>query len=164
MIARDVDVSSLAEHSEPVLNEQAKNLFISNTDFSYIGGSEPAPATPAANDTIKNTTNNTTVAKSEQSMTVKARSKTVKASKLKKKKQTVKKAIAVKNAKGKVTYAKVKKGSSKALSISKKGVITVKKGKYKKKATLKINVKVTAAGNDKFLPGSKTVTVKIKVK
>ena len=66
----------------------------------------------------------------------------------------------VKKAQGKVTFAKVS-GSGKLL-ISKSGVITVKKGASK--GTYSMKVKVTAAGNDQYKGGSKTVTVKIKVK
>lgn len=100
--------------------------------------------------------------KMKNTMTAKGSTKTVKFSKVKKAKQTVKKAITVKKAKGAVTYAKVSKGSSKALTISKKGVITVKKGT--KKGTYKIKVKVTAKGNKTYSAITKTVTVKIKVK
>ena len=103
------------------------------------------------------------VEKKKQPMTVKAKTKTVKAKTLKKKKLTVKNSITVKKAKGTVSYKKAAKGSAKFLSISKKGVITVKKGKYKK-GTYKIKVTVTANGNKTYKKGSKTVTVKIVVK
>ena len=90
------------------------------------------------------------------------KAKTVKASKVKKK-QVVKKAITVSKAKGKVTYARVAKGSSKKLSVNAgNGNITVKKGT--KKGTYKIKVKVTAAGDSTYKPLSKTVTVTVKVK
>lgn len=105
------------------------------------------------------------ITKAKQPMKVTAKTKTVKLTKAKKAKQTVKKTITVKSNKGAVTYAKVKKGSSKYLSISKKGVITVSKyKKYKKNQTLKIKVKVTAKGNKNYASGSKTVTVKITIK
>ena len=97
-------------------------------------------------------------------MTVKPVTKSVKAAKLKKAKQTVKNAITVKKPQGTVTYARVKKGSSSSLTVSKKGVITVKKGSYKKNKVLRINVKVTAKGNKNYSKLSKTVTVKIKIK
>lgn len=45
---------------------------------------------------------------------------------------------------------------------AKNGNITVKK--KIKKGTYKVKIKVTAAGNAGFKPGTKTVTVKIKVK
>ena len=101
--------------------------------------------------------------KLKQPMTVTKKLKTVKLSKVKKKKQVVKKAIIVKNAKGTITYTRVNKGSSKYLTINKKtGNITVKKGI--KKGTYKIKVKVSAAGNSSYQTGSKTVTVRVKVK
>ena len=59
-----------------------------------------------------------------------------------------------------MTYKK--KSGSKNLSISSAGKITVKKGK--KKGTYRMKVIVTAAGNAKYEKGSKTVTVKVKVK
>ncbi len=111
----------------------------------------------AASETVKA---KITVAKVKQAMTVKANTKTVKAAKLKKAKQAVKGTITVKNAKGKVTYAK-KSGSAK-LTISKKGVVTVKKGT--KKGTYKIKVNVKAAGNVNYKAAAKVVTVTVKVK
>lgn len=104
------------------------------------------------------------IVKAKNTMTVKANAKAVKAASLKKKGVTVKKAITVKKNKGAVSYAAVKKSSSKGVSISKKGVITIKKGVYKKKATLKIVVKVTAKGTKNYKKLTKKVTVKIKVK
>lgn len=105
------------------------------------------------------------IVKANNTMTVKPVAKTVKLAKVTKAKQTVKKAITVKKSVGKVTCAKVAKGSSKYLKISKNGIITVAKNKnYKKNQTLKINVKVTAKGNKNYKFLSKTVTVKVKVK
>ena len=103
-----------------------------------------------------------TISKAAQPMKVKAAKKTVKAKRLKKKNQAVSKVISVKKAQGKVTYAKVKKGSSARLTVNKKtGAILVKKGT--KKGTYKIRVKVTAAGNKNYKKGSVTVTVSVKV-
>lgn len=86
-----------------------------------------------------------------------AAKKTVKAKALKKKAQKVK--IKVSKAQGKVTYKKAKTtGIYKKASVSKKGVVTLKKGA--KKGTYKF--KVTAAGNASY--SAKTVTVSIKVK
>lgn len=100
--------------------------------------------------------------KNAQPMTVAVKQGSVSFSKLKKANQTIKKisVFNVKKAQGKVTFAKVS-GSGKLL-ISKSGVITVKKGASK--GTYSMKVKVTAAGNDQYKGGSKTVTVKIKVK
>ena len=65
-------------------------------------------------------------------------------------------------AKGKVTYAKVAKGSSKRLSIAKKtGKITVKRGT--KCGVYKIRVKVRAAGDANHKSMTKTVTCKVRV-
>ena len=103
-----------------------------------------------------------TIARAKTPMTATVKTKSVKLAKVKKKAQTVASAIAVSKAKGKVTYAKVEKGSSKNLTVNKTtGKITVKKGT--KKGTYKIKVKVTDAGNANYLKGTKTVTVTVKV-
>ena len=94
---------------------------------------------------------------------IKAKTATVKYSKLRKKNQTVarKNAIVVSKAKGTVTYKKV--SGNKKITINKKtGKITLKKGL--KKGTYKLKVKVTASGTSKYKKAVKTVTVKIKVK
>ncbi len=95
-----------------------------------------------------------------QKLTIKVSGGKVKASKVKKKNVTGA-TIKVKKAQGKVTFKKL--GGSKRLKISKKtGKITVKRGT--KKGKYKIKVRVRAAGNSKFKPASKTVTVSISVK
>ena len=99
----------------------------------------------------------------EQPMTVKAKTATVKAAKLKKKAQTlaVGKVLTVKKAEGAVTYTK--KSGNKKITIAKKtGKVTVKKGL--KKGTYKVEVVVAAAGTDQYKAGQKTVTFKVKVK
>nr|MCR4690987.1 leucine-rich repeat domain-containing protein [Lachnospiraceae bacterium] len=99
-------------------------------------------------------------------ITVKVAKKTVKASALSKKAQKVK-ALTVENAKGKVTFKLVKKGTNKKiyskLKLNKKGVISIKKGKLKK-GSYKIKVKITASGNATYKKTviTKTITVKIK--
>lgn len=70
------------------------------------------------------------------------------------------KAFTISKAQGSVTFKK--SSGDKKISISKTGVITVKKG-LKKNKTYNFKVKVTAAGNSNYKSGSKTVTVKIKV-
>ena len=81
------------------------------------------------------------------------------------------KAVTVKNAKGKVTYQRVRitcskkllKTAKKKILVNKKtGKITLKKGL--KKGTYKISIKVTAAGDKIYKAGSKTVTVTVKIK
>lgn len=79
--------------------------------------------------------------------------------------------IRISNAKGKVTYRKVKVGSAKInkkygkkIVVNKKnGKITLKKGL--KKGTYKVRIKAQAAGDATYEKSSvKNVTVTIKVK
>ncbi len=102
------------------------------------------------------------IAKASQKMTVKAKTKSVKAKALKKAKKTIKDVLTIKNKKGAVTYTK--KSGSKFVTINNKGVITVTKGKYKAGKKLTINVKVTAKGDKNYKSKSKTVKVTVKVK
>ena len=104
----------------------------------------------------------------------KAKTVKTKAKALKKKSVKVsrKKAITIKNNKGKVTYSKIKvlKGSKKvSKKIAKKFVINKKTGKITlkkgiRKGTYKFRIRVKAAGNKMYKARSKTVTVKIRVK
>ena len=101
------------------------------------------------------------VTKKKQPMSVKAVLKSVSFKALKKAKKIVKGALVIKKNQGKVTYKKL--SGSKKLTINKTtGKITVKKGT--KKGLYKIKVKVSAKGNANYKAGSKTVTVKIRVK
>ena len=70
----------------------------------------------------------------------------------------------MKKAQGKVTYTNVSATTAlKKFKVnSKNGAITVPKGT--KKGTYKVKVKVETKGTSKYAYGSKTVTVKIKVK
>ncbi|MBQ9673221.1 MAG: hypothetical protein IJV39_01195 [Ruminococcus sp.] len=101
------------------------------------------------------------ITKAANTIKVSTKTKAVKASKLKKAKVLVKKAITVKSNKGSVTYKKV--SGSKYLTINKKGVITVKKGKYKK-GIYKLKVTITAKGNSNYKKKSITKKVNIKIK
>ncbi len=124
--------------------------------------SSVATTTQSATTTVATDVTQAANKKDTQSLKVSVKKANVKYTKVKKKLQKVK-AITVKEAKGSISYSKVKKGSSAKLKVNKKtGVITVKKGT--KKGTYKIVVKITATGDDKYLLGSKTVTVKVKVK
>ena len=68
-----------------------------------------------------------------------------------------------KKAVGKVTYARVAKGSAKCLTVNKKnGKVIVAKGT--KKGTYKVKVKVTATGNGNYKKASKTITCTVVVK
>ena len=106
--------------------------------------------------------------KANNPLSVKGKTVKLKRKKLARKKQTIKakKAFIIKNAVGTVSYklVKVKKAKYKRFfKINRKtGKITVKK--KLKKGTYKLKIKVSAAGNAKYNPGSKTVTVKVKVK
>lgn len=105
---------------------------------------------------------NFVIGKAKNTLTAKAVTRKAKASKVAKKAVTVARPIKVTKQQGKLKYAKVKKGSSKYLSVNKKnGKVTVKKGTPK--GTYKIKIKVAAAGNSNYKAGSKTVTCKIKV-
>lgn len=100
-------------------------------------------------------------------MTVKAKTVSFSASKLKSKACSVKaaKAFTVKKAKGTVTYKAVKsitKNSLKKVKVAKNGMVSAKKGTAK--GAYKLKVKVTAAGNSTYAPKSKTVELTVKVK
>lgn len=100
------------------------------------------------------------IAPAKNPITVKATTKTVKYSAVKKRAVTVT-AITVRNAQGAVNFQRVS-GSSK-LSVNKKtGKITVKKGT--KKGTYKVKVKVAAKGTRNYNAAIKQVTATIKVK
>ncbi|MGN1167324.1 MAG: hypothetical protein ACI4S2_12955 [Lachnospiraceae bacterium] len=91
-------------------------------------------------------------------VTAKAKTSSVKAKDLKKKSKKIKITVTkAKSFKGAVTY-KVVKGSSKYITVSKKGYVTLKKGA--KKGTYKVRVYV--AGYKGYNPQTKTVTIKVK--
>lgn len=71
------------------------------------------------------------------------------------------KAFIIKNAKGSVSFRKV--SGNKKITITKAGKITVEKG-LKKGKTYSFKVTVTANGDKNYKSGSKTVTVKVKIK
>lgn len=98
--------------------------------------------------------------KDAQTIKVKTSKKTVRRSALRRKAKTVK-AVKVSGAKGTVSYKKL--SGSKKLTVDKtSGKIKVKKGT--RKGTYRIKVKVSAAGDGNYMAGSKTVTVKVKVR
>lgn len=110
---------------------------------------------------------NKTTAKKENTLKVSVKTKTLKAKALKKKKRTVK-PLTIKNAKGEVVAAKVKKGTTakiyKKITVKKKtGAITFKKGTYAKK-TYSVKLKITAKGNSGYKSKTVTKVVKIKIK
>ena len=99
--------------------------------------------------------------KANNPLAVTTKLKTVKYTKVKKKKQVVA-PITVTKKQGTVTFVK-QKGSSTKLSINKTtGKITVKKGT--KKGTYKIIVKINATGNANYNAKYLIKTIKVKVK
>ncbi len=116
--------------------------------------------------TVPETTKAPEVVKKANPIKVTAKKKKIKAKKLKKKSLKVK-SLKVKNAVGKVTFKKVKKGTTKKIykkvKVTSKGIIKFKKGKYKKK-TYKVKVKITAAGNSAYYAKTINKTVKVKIK
>ena len=138
----------------------------SNTKVATVNAAGKVVGKKAGTVTIKATNNGKVasvkikVIKRANTMTVKAKKITAKASK----KTTFKKskAFTIKKAKGKVVFKKTK--GNKKITINKKtGKITVKKG-LKKGKTYKVKIKVTAKGNTVYKAKSKTVTIKVKVK
>ena len=103
------------------------------------------------------------ITKGNNPLTVKAKTATVKRTKLAKKNQALKRAKVLKVSKAAGTLSYAKKSGNKKITVNKRtGKVTVKKGLAK--GTYKIKVKVTAAGNGNYKKGTKTVTLRIKVK
>ena len=103
-----------------------------------------------------------TVKKEDQNVSVTTKTASVKYTKTRKKKLTIKadKVFTVRNAVSTVKFAKV--SGSKKLFIKQNGDIIVKKGT--KKGTYKIKVRVMADGNNYYSKTEKEVNVKVKVK
>jgi hypothetical protein len=122
---------------------------------------EPQPTAPEPTVPVVEPTE-----KKDNPIKVTAKTKTVKLKKLKKKTQTIK-PLTISKAQGTVTVTLVKSGTTKKIrakvTVSKKGVITLKKSKYTK-GTYKVKVKIVAKGNSKYKSKkiNKTVTIKIK--
>ncbi len=96
-----------------------------------------------------------TISKAKNTIKVTAK-KTVKANA--KKTTTIKKAITVKNAQGKVTY----KTNNKKVAV-KSGTMTVAKG-FKEGKTIKVKITITAKGNTNYKSKTVTKTVKLRIK
>ena len=85
---------------------------------------------------------------------------------VRKKAVTVKGALKINKAKGKVSckIQSAPKAIKKYLKINSKGVITINKWKAAKKGSYSVKVKVTAKGNNNYKSATKTVKAKIKIK
>jgi hypothetical protein len=104
--------------------------------------------------------------KKANTLKVTKKTKSIKAKALRTKARAVK-PLTITKAQGTVTVTLVKSGTTKKIrtkvTVRKKGVITLKKGKYTK-GTYKVKVKIVAKGNSKYKSKkiNKTVTIKIK--
>lgn len=103
-----------------------------------------------------------TIKPAAQKLVVSKAAKSVKAKALNKKAVSTSK-VKVRDAKTKVTYVKVAKGSSKKLTINKK-TGKIKVAKLTKKGTYKIKVKVKAAKSKNYKAASITKVIKVVVK
>lgn len=143
-----------------------KDLIMGSDSFFVDMDNFPIKAYADEVDIPDDSSKSDSVEKKANTIKISAKTKSVKAKSLKAKKQTVK-PLTVKNAQGKVTYKLVKKGSSskifKKLKINSKGVITLKKGTYKK-GKYNVVVKVFAAGNKEYESKTKSVTAQIRIK
>ena len=103
------------------------------------------------------------IKKAANSLTATTVQRSVKYEKVRKQQVTVSCPIKLSNSKGKVTYARIQKGSSKRLGVNTKtGAVTIKKGT--KKGTYKIKIQVNDAGNANYKSARKTVVCKVTVK
>lgn len=144
-----------------VESEQASTSEFTSETQPTTAATEPATAH------IEPTEPNVKPEKKNNPIKLKAKTKTVKAKKLIKKSKIIK-PVTVKNAKGKVTYKKLKKGSTaklfKNVTVGRtSGRIKIKKGVYKKK-TYKLSLSVNAKGNSLYKPKTQTLKLKIRIK
>lgn len=155
------------ESTEPITDKPAEPVTTEPTEPTTDKPTESVTTEPQPTVTDPTTpTDKPAVKKKANTVKVTVKNKAVKAKKLKSKKQSVK-LLTITNAQGKVTVTLVKSGTTKRIrtkvTVSKKGVITFKKGKYKKD-TYKVKLKIIVKGNSNFNPKTliKTVTVKVK--
>lgn len=97
---------------------------------------------------------------------VSAKTKTIKASKLKKRKQKTK-SFSIRNAAGSIKVKLFKAGTSSKIynkiKVNKNGSVTFRKGKYKK-GLYKIRIRVTAKGNSRYKSKTISKTAKVRIK
>ena len=176
-LAPTLDIKKAALFDYCSLNEKIVKVSTGGT----VTGVATGTATVSIAGTLKNDDSNyddpddikvtVKVIKGTNPMKLKAKTVTIKRSKIKKKAQTIKRAklITVSKAQGKLTYklVSVKKGKKsfkKKFKVNAKtGKVTVKKGL--KKGTYKVRIKVKAAGNRNYNPSAwKNVTSTVRVK
>ncbi len=157
-------------HTQSITVKDASKTLKNGTDYtvSYKNNKNAGTATIVitGKDSYKGTITKTfKINKAKNPITVKTAAKTVKRSKLKKAKQTVK-SITISKAQGKVTYklTSVSKVLGKLVKINTKGKITISKWTKAKRGTYMIKVKVSAKGNKNYKSKSTTKKLKIKVK
>ncbi len=149
--------------------ESCDSYMVKGNNFIAANNPNPSPSVapstnpsvaPSTNPSVAPSTKPSATPSQPQTITVaKAVKKTVtlKASKLKKKKTTIKIGAKAKTALSYVV-SKTPKNAKKYISVSKKGVITMKKGA--KKGTYK--VVITADADSQYAKATKTVTIKVK--
>ena len=94
----------------------------------------------------------------EQNIEVERTSAVYKASALAGGKKTFKIGV---SAAGEITCKKL--SGSKKLSVSKKGKVTVKKGRYRVGKVYKMRVKIYAGATEEYIEGTRTVTINITI-
>lgn len=173
-----VSENDLTESTVTVAEDGLYSYMIEGNTFSYTGdgththcwdkGVVTKKATPTSTGiktytcTVCGETKTEAVPKLKKlSNTVKVKAKAINAKSKKNTSVKKTKAFSISKAQGKITFKQVTK--NKKIVVSKAGKVTVKKG-LKKGKIYKIKVKVTAAGNAKYMTKTATVTLKIKIK
>ncbi len=140
----------------------AAEAYAELNDFEFVDLSKEPETEPVKPDEPE-----PVVTKKSNPLSVTAKTASVKAKKLRSKKQTLK-PVTVKNAQGKVVYKIDKKGSTakiyKLAKINSKGVITLSKWKKAKKGDYKLKISITAKGNGNYKPKTVNKVVKVKIK
>ena len=173
-----VSENDLTESTVTVAEDGLYSYMIEGNTFSYTGdgththcwdkGVVTKKATPTSTGiktytcTVCGETKTEAVPKLKKlSNTVKVKAKAINANSKKNTSVKKAKAFSISKAQGKITFKQVTK--NKKIVVSKTGNVTVKKG-LKKGKIYKIKVKVTAAGNTKYMAKTVPVTLKIKIK
>ena len=119
---------------------------------------EPTTTEPVTTEPITTQPVTEPVKKLDQNFTAKVKNAKVKASVLKRSNAKVTLKFAIVNSHGALTVTKL--SGSNVASISKNGVVTIRKGSYKR-PSFKLRLKVIAAGDDRYKRAYRTVRVRI---